>query len=676
MRRGLLLLALVLSACPPPVSLQDSGPTDEDAGIPPTPCAAPEECRAKGLDAVCRSALCRSDVPCGDDVECGLGERCLGGQCRFTGCTADADCLTGKCLRDSYTCVECGSAADCPRDKPVCQATTSTCVGCTSDDQCPLPGPGHCSAGGACVHCLTSDHCPNGLTCNARNICEGAPLNAACPEGVACAAGLVCVTVSGVQQCLQACNVYTPQCQGTQVCFKLTYSGSASMVFESDGPIGVCFDPQPGLKGLHQSCVRTPTGTSCQGHLQCAPESASVALCRNYCNPLASGMCAAGEVCTSFVGDYSGRRYGLCMSDLGFGPACAKDSQCRAGLSCQPYDDPSASSEISDLCQFNVGAAPGLAPCAPRALSDGGVVPADRACQSGSCRADPLAVTPAYFCYSACAVDADCSVGGRTGTCEGSYDFTTPFGTMGTVKGCRPGCDSTDACGEYDAGVVCKLRVQTSGVKQNCTVSAGRKLAGVPCVAGSECRSGYCQVEDARGVRHPGLCAEPCTAAAQCDADGGAALPVTCQPTAVLAWRGPDGLAGTGDDVISRASWCSGVPCASSDDCSGGDGGVDGGPSSAAICAADLDPSQPLSALVLRCRLPVGAKRGGDPCAADAECLSGACGTLQPPSTGTGRACFEACTATSACPGTTGCRVGGLRLSTASGPVNLDSCAP
>lgn len=303
-------------------------------------------------------------------------------------------------------------------------------------------------------------------------------------------------------------------------------------------------------------------------------------------------------------------------------------------------------------------------------------MPADRACQSGSCRADPLAVTPAYFCYAACAADSDCAVGGRTGTCEGTFDFTTPFGTLGTVRGCRPGCDSTDACGAYDAGVVCKLRVLSTGVKQNCTATPGRKLAGAPCVLGSECRSGYCQVDDGRGVRRAGLCAEACTASAQCDADGGAALPTTCQPTAVLVSRGPDGLPGTADDVVASASWCSGAPCATSADCAGGDGGVDGGPTSPAVCAPDLDPAQPRSALVRRCRLPLGAKRGGDPCASDAECQSGACGTLQPPSTGAGRACFEACAAAGACPGATACRVGGLRLATASGPVNLDSCAP
>jgi len=137
----------------------------------------------------------------------------------------------------------------------------------------------------------------------------------------------------------------------------------------------------------------------------------------------------------------------------------------------------------------------------------------------------------------------------------------------------------------------------------------------------------------------------------------------------VLGWRGPDGQAATADDKLYTPTLCSGAACTVDDDCS-----ADGG----AVCVPELDPAAPFTQAALRCRRPLlsGLKRGGDPCTVNTECRSGACGTLQSPSTGTGRACFEACDGTTTCPGSTTCRVGGLRLTLASGAADLDSCAP
>ncbi|MBI5477582.1 MAG: hypothetical protein HY906_01930, partial [Deltaproteobacteria bacterium] len=256
-----LAAAAALCACPSPPT-PDAGPVD--AGVEPTACALPESCREAGVDGVCRAGFCQADVPCGEDVECGLGERCQGGRCRFTGCVRDADCPTNKCLAASYSCVECGTGADCPRDKPVCSAG-NVCVACSADAQCTVPGPGHCSPAGACVHCLADEHCPNGLTCGAGGVCQGAPLGAACPEGIACAAGLICVLVGQNPQCLTSCDLYSPTaCRTGEICYKLTYSGSTSLVFESAGPIGVCFQPLAGARGLREACTRSATGTNCQ----------------------------------------------------------------------------------------------------------------------------------------------------------------------------------------------------------------------------------------------------------------------------------------------------------------------------------------------------------------------------------------------------------------------------
>jgi len=671
-RFALLLAAAVLSACPPGEAPVDAGPAD--SGSAPVPCDSPEDCRALGLNAACRQGECAPDVPCGDDLECGLGERCVRGQCRFTGCTTDAECDTGKCLTATFTCVECGADADCPAQRPVCNTAANQCVACRADADCPRPGPSHCSNTGACVHCTENAHCPTGLVCSSTNVCAGAGEASRCPEGIACAPGLACVNVGTTPVCLRTCDLYAPQCPVMgQICYRLTYSSSNSLVFESNGPIGVCFGPQAGARNLKEPCVRQAGGSNCQPSLQCVPESAQLALCRAYCNPSASGTCPAGEVCQPFVGDYAGRPYGLCLPDTGFGKPCTNDGQCRAGLSCQAYDDPSATYEVAPLCQFNVGTRAGLAPCGDTALPDGGVTPADRTCQSGVCASDPLFSSPSapgYFCLAACDTDSDCTVGARTGVCDADFEVTTPFETVGQLRGCRPSCASEADCAGYDAGVTCRMRLVSSlsapTYASTCSPPpAGTLPAGAPCTSGLQCRSAHCFLEDGRGVRRSGTCDSPCRAGDACSPDGGAVLPITCQPTTLLLTRGWDGTAGTSDDQYAQPTLCSGAPCVTDADCPG------------ALCAVDVDPSAPGTGLVRRCRMPTsGTKRGGEACSADVECRSGACGTLQAPSTGVGRACFESCDGTTTCPGSTTCRAGGLRVDTLRGGVAFDSCAP
>lgn len=658
---------VVLSACPAPSPEPDAS-VEVDAGLEPGPCDSPDDC---GATSACRHGACEFDVPCGDDLECGLGERCVGHQCRFRGCTRAEDCATGFCDVTTFSCAECGRSADCPSERPVCDAQLRQCVQCTSDAQCEPPGPAHCSDG-RCVGCLEDAHCPNGLKCSSGHFCVGASMNAACPEGVSCGEGLVCVTLNTQNVCLPSCALYQPQCASGDLCYALTFTSTTSLVFESAGPIGVCFAAQGGLRGLREACQRSATGSNCQPNLRCVPESASLALCRQFCNPLASGTCPAGERCTAFVGDYTGREYGLCLPDTGFGARCTGDANCRPALSCQPYDDPADIDEVGAVCQFNVGDAGPAAPCAPTRLSDGGVLPADRACRSGRCVSDPVVLAPAtppYFCLGTCETDADC---GDAGVCDAEFSVTTAFATQGYVRGCRPRCQAEADCGAFDAGVACRVRTVSSAsapvFSTTCAPSAGALPAGAACGANGQCRSGLCVLDDARGVRRAGQCASPCTDASACATDGG--LPLDCQPTAVLVSRGFDGVPLTSDDRLLPARLCSGAACALDGDCR-----PDGG---AGVCVPTPAPADPLGALVLRCQPPTaGTLGGGEPCTSDAVCASGVCGTLQPPSTGSGRACFEACTATSTCADAgMSCRLGGLRVTVARGTVSVDSCAP
>jgi len=137
----------------------------------------------------------------------------------------------------------------------------------------------------------------------------------------------------------------------------------------------------------------------------------------------------------------------------------------------------------------------------------------------------------------------------------------------------------------------------------------------------------------------------------------------------VLASRGFDGVPNTGDDRLLQATFCAGPACTTTADCRA-DAGV------TAVCAPMVEPMGP-TVTSLRC-LPktTGFKGAGETCLGDAECATGVCGALQSPSTGSGGMCFEACTATSVCAAGTTCRVGGMRVTTTRGAVNVDSCAP
>ncbi len=649
---GVVVLSLGCPPEPPPPEAPDAGPTF-------VTCDSPEDCVQHR--AVCRQAQCEADAPCGDDLECGLGERCVAGQCRFTGCTDGASCASGFCDLTTFSCAECGDDAQCPSERPVCDRGLRQCVQCRSDAQCQPPGPAHCSVEGRCVGCLVSAHCPPGLFCASGNVCVGASANAPCPMGVACGADLVCVNVNASPVCLASCALYEPDCAAGQLCYGLTYSASTSFVFEASGPIGVCFSPQAGQRGLREPCVRTPTGNNCQPNLQCVPDTATLALCRAYCNPLASGSCPVGERCATFVGDYAGREYGVCLADNGFGQRCTNDSVCRAGLSCTAWDDPSDTDLVSGVCQFALGDGGVGAPCSTRVLSDGGVLAAERQCRSGQCVSDPLVVAPAvdpYFCFGACERDGDC---GDAGVCDAEFNVTTAYGTQGLMRGCRPTCTAEADCAVYGAGIACRARVVGSAsapvFSSTCSPPAGAGRAGEACTVNSQCRSNLCVLDDSRGVRRAGVCATFCDDVSACDGDAG--LPLACQPTTYLVSRGFDGVAVTADDQLAVRSSCSGVSCRVDGDCEAG------------VCSLQRDPLNGAQ-VVPRCApRTLGTKHGGEACVLDTECTSGVCGQLQH-----GRACFEACDATSTCPASTTCRVGALAIALPDASVLVDSCAP
>jgi len=691
MRRVLPVSVIIaLSACPPP-ALPDAGSVDSgqmmmvvDSGPPPPSCDSPEDCKLADYPGVCRQGVCTKNVPCSDDLECGLGEACVNRTCSFVGCTRDSECGTGSCNLGTFGCVECGRNSDCPFNVPVCQLATQKCVQCVDDTHCPIPGAPYCEVvSGTCKHCLVDEQCPNGLRC-VNNACAGAPVGGMCPPGTACGEGSTCVNVNngGVMTptCLKSCNVYQPQCGMNEICYALKYSNGNSFVFDLGGLLGVCFQAGPG-KNYRDSCdYNWLTGGNCKAQFMCIPDNSLTSTCRAFCDPGQPNACPAPEICHGFPGDYNGRQFGICFNDTGWGNRCSGDAKCRPGQSCQPWDDPATedftANDVGTFCQYNVGQGAGLAPCAPVRLPDAGIVPADRTCNSGTCRTDGLTGLPPYYCWSACESDTDCNLGARTGTCDLRYPFVAPSGTA-SLYGCRPGCESHATCGEYgpDAGLACTVRLSTltrnSGLKLECGRPNDAGMGpGAPCTTHAQCFSNHCSTDDARGIRRFGYCMEACQTAADCapeGRDGGEATgPLGCLPTAALGYRGPDFRAGTPDDVLSVKRVCAGITCNEDEDCS-----ADGG----ARCVPDVSPLD-AGAYVLRCRPPAqaGFREGGAFCSSDTECRSGACGRL---SDG-GTACFRACdTATGTCPAGLTCQAGAYRFtSTAGVPVLLDGCAP
>ncbi len=244
------LLVLALLGCPPASPSVDAGAVD--AGPPPG-CDSPEDCAAAGFDGVCRQSVCRANVRCTEHVECALAERCVDQRCAFSGCTDDSQCGSGKCRREVFACTECGSSADCPRSRPVCQLPSGVCVQCKTDLECPSPGPPYCNAG-TCAHCTSDQHCLPGMSCQDGS-CHGAQKGAACPVGTLCDLGLMCVNIGANNPvCLEGCGLYVPTCPPSELCLKVV-SGANTLI------IGRILPPLLAARRWSKQCSATPAAS-------------------------------------------------------------------------------------------------------------------------------------------------------------------------------------------------------------------------------------------------------------------------------------------------------------------------------------------------------------------------------------------------------------------------------
>lgn len=432
---------------------------------------------------------------------------------------------------------------------PVC-TDQGRCVQCQSSADCRYPGPEHCDPSGACVHCLTDQHCPTGLWCGADGVCFGAQKGQRCSETVACDLGLTCVSTGADTVCLEACNLYTPECPAGELCLKLTLKNGPSLVFDEGAPLGVCYPPLQGLRGYHEACA-----DNCQPNLECVPDSATASTCEAFCDP-ADPACAPSEKCHPYPGDWSGRCTGDSLTSTPaffcFAP-CQSDLDCavdgRTGVcdgkfpvttqyvsssvtgcrpACSGPTDCAAFGATADQCRLTFDAQRGrsVQVCA-RAWGTAAACAADSACASGYCaRTDGRGVVRQGVCSSPCSTTTEC----QRGACASTALFSNAggVGVRAVTSICGGGACTRDAdCSAPWS--VCAVDVDPQSAMTN-LVSAcraptsGANFAGEGCSADSDCTSGACGEVAASGQKVClSLCqvsGTDCPAAQRCVAAG------------------------------------------------------------------------------------------------------------------------------------------------------------
>ncbi|MCA9529261.1 MAG: hypothetical protein KC543_03905, partial [Myxococcales bacterium] len=179
-------------------------------------------------DTTLGARACVSGVCDTGSNECGIG---LG----HSGCTADAQCLSGVCIASgvnagtcqpcragsdcsggtpacdtaSNACVQCTSSGDCSGSTPSCDTSSHTCVACAGDNgsggarSCPSSTDPYCAPTGECTKCTGNSECAAGGHAGAIcNVATGA-CGDTCASDSDCAAGQWCEDVAGGSQTCQ-----------------------------------------------------------------------------------------------------------------------------------------------------------------------------------------------------------------------------------------------------------------------------------------------------------------------------------------------------------------------------------------------------------------------------------------------------------------------------------------
>jgi len=397
----------------------------------------------------------------------------------------------------------------------------------------------------------------------------------------------------------------------------------------------------------------------CDIDLACVRDAPASGICRRYCDPDSPGTrCASPAICQRLAvldGHDIPRTLGLCFPDTRYMDACDVDQSCDAGQVCSVGAEGAHPDRLSNICDWPVGTAQGLAPCT-----------SGDQCRSGLCLGPgPLSMSPQGFCELACVSDSQCpTANNMPGACA-DFGLQWPDGAgrpaVNPVPSCAVQCNGQFDCADTDACRVFPNHARTAFVS-GCgpgNTQAPYKFGGAPCATGDECWSGLCWTF---GSTTDGFCEGACdrSSGAGCDPTTVDALPAAiCPADGVMRWLGPgpDGRNGTADDVLAAASMCWPRSCTHDVDCSG----LSLDPAKPRVCAPDPDPTDD-SNLLLHCHPRVGNAQGGGVCASDEDCASGWCVNWRTQDgSRTAKRCFGACQSNAEC------------ASTATDPTNCDT---
>lgn len=325
--------------------------------------------------------------------DCGPGHLCypmLGapdrGSCR-PACTQDGDCRNGlSCDFPSGQC-RCKAASDCATAfgfPAACRADGFCATNCTLDADC---GCGALCVNGSCqAGCNSNSDCCGGGTCAAGRCTPpaAAAAYARCASSDDCAAGLIC-------------------------------DGQFSR--------GECI-PYPDLS---RNCATgaCPSGSTCISYP--AADNKLLLYCLERCTPGSNAGCNQGSLCLHVPNDPGNA---ACF------PACADDSQCGTGMTCNKTTHECACQSDSACAFWGPGAtcSPMTGECsAPKCVPrcDGTTCGSDGcggtcACASGfQCNSSNQCVRPS----SGCTRNADCSsncCNTSTGACVASSNCQAP----------------------------------------------------------------------------------------------------------------------------------------------------------------------------------------------------------------------------------------------------------
>ena len=484
-----------------------------------------ESCAAAGICALVTNA----EAPrCGDDFACNNAGACSLAAGRP--CLDATDCASGSCGPGDVCCA----------------------VGC--DGQCE-----RCEVDGSCTEALNHEEnlgrcddfqwCDDGLCVGKNNLCGR---DTDCATDYFCGAGTCTPDKSLGEDCLAAAAGDDPNDQ----CASGFCASGICCESECDGICQICwFDEFPG------QCIPAPTGDDpgnlCGVGMACnGPERNGdcgrddTAVCANDFE-CASGQCDNGKcchkacdgVCERCTADGqncepvpSGDDNATCPSPRaclngvckdGLGEPCTADGECASGF-CANVTVASGSVGVccnnacSDPCR-NCDPLDGR--CKMLVLQDEpGCTPASNWCdKNGDCRLEtgsgcgndsqcPLG----FFCSSLLLCEQR-HVGGQSCTRVDGSDCETGFCANNVC--CQAPCEGP--CETCDPGGVCRLDpvFSTGGcggglqcnIIGNCT-----KVKGSPCLADSECASGFCGDVPASGgvrvctdTRCDGLCEAP-----------------------------------------------------------------------------------------------------------------------------------------------------------------------